>query len=432
MPKTDRGRGMRHVGAAMACALGALAGALAGGSIVMAQATPTATEPAPRAVDRAAAEADRLLAEAGSALDAARAWVRENVTSQNVDRLSAEAEHKATAWWTEALGRAHEQLHATLGTFKYHGGDAALPSAWSRLEPGAALPSHVVLLVHGLDEAGTIWNDLAPALAGAGYTPIKFNYRNDQAIAASADDLAAALEALRARGVERVSIVGHSMGGLVSRDVLTRDGLYGGDATGGGRFPSVDRLIMLGPPNQGAPLAPLRGVMEVRDQLTRWIVTEGNDPAVLLGFMLDGQGEAGTDLLPNSAFLQELNARPLPSGTAMTIVVGEIAPGTRERLAEAAASPLARRMLGDTHADALASIVRVASDTLGDGCVSTDGWKLDGVTDVVHVAADHRSMVRRIDALETARQWMGEAERSPPAIAVVLDRLGQTRGETTR
>ena len=51
----------------------------------------------------------------------------------------------------------------------------------------------VVMLVHGLDEPGGIWDQLAPALVADGHTVVRFEYANDQAIAISAGDLIEAL-----------------------------------------------------------------------------------------------------------------------------------------------------------------------------------------------------------------------------------------------
>ena len=54
------------------------------------------------------------------------------------------------------------------------------------------LPSQVVLLLHGLDEPGDVWSDVAAELDAAGHAVVRFNYRNDQHPTLSADDLYAA------------------------------------------------------------------------------------------------------------------------------------------------------------------------------------------------------------------------------------------------
>ena len=321
------------------------------------------------------------------------------------------------------MRQAHAELERSLGVFVYIPDGSG--ARWERVVPGAKLPSEAVLLIHGLDEGGTIWDDAAPALASAGHSPLRFNYRNDQPIALSSNALASALVEMRLGGVERVTLVGHSMGALVARDVLTRAEHYNSDPSGGDSRPRVARLIMLGPPNHGSPLAPLRGVMEIRDQFTRWIRSEGSDSGALLGFLADGRGEAANDLSPGSAFLRELNARPLPAGLPTTIVVGEIASDGKAELREALDTAFAKRVLGEDRAGALAGALRQAGDALGDGCVPASSALLEGVDDVVHVEADHRSMIKRLSVLDAARRALGRDAPPPPAIAVILERLGR-------
>ncbi|MFW5815821.1 MAG: alpha/beta hydrolase, partial [Wenzhouxiangella sp.] len=47
-----------------------------------------------------------------------------------------------------------------------------------------------LILLHGLDEPGGIWDEMAAAMAEAGLAAWEFRYPNDQAIARSADLLA--------------------------------------------------------------------------------------------------------------------------------------------------------------------------------------------------------------------------------------------------
>lgn len=377
-------------------------------------------------IDPIVDEADRLLGEAQSAIGAARTWMRTNISDARFARSKADAEAAVTSAWERALSLAEAELARSLGLWVYRPSptDASAASAWHRIDSGEPMPSHVVVLVHGLDDAGMLWDDAARALAAAGHTAVAFNYRNDQGIARSADDFASALGELRCAGVTDVSIVGHSMGGLIARDVLTRPAFYGGDAGASDALPRVRRLILLGPPNQGSPLAPLRGVMEVRDQFARWLRSDGSNVAAMLGFMVDGRGEAGDDLRPGSAFLVDLNARSLPPGLPITIIVGSLGDSCRKRIGETLATDFARRVLGD-EAARLSAALETAAHTLGDGCVPDSSTALPGVSDVVYIDADHRSMICRVEALEAAWRWVGKGRDVPPAIPVILDRLGE-------
>lgn len=224
-------------------------------------------------------------------------------------------------------------------------------------------PGHIsgafVLLIHGLDEPGDIWDDLAPALHEAGHAVARFEYPNDQAVADSGDELMSVLAALGEAGVPWIDIVGHSMGGLVSRDALTRPGA---DRSG---WAPVRNLVMVGTPHLGSALAPLRGVAELRDRFQRY--NEG-DATLLesLDFASDGGGQAGRDLTPGSAFLDDLNRRPHPPGVRLVCVVGRWAP---------------------EWADGARAV-----DALGDGVVAVESATLDGA-EIIEVRGNHRGML---------------------------------------
>lgn len=278
--------------------------------------------------------------------------------------------------------------------------------------PLAALPpgtAGAVVLVHGLDDPGWVWRDLAPALLAEGVTVLRFEYPDDQPIADSADLLAVDLAGLRDRGIERVSIVGHSMGGLVARDVLTRAAYYGGDGLGGERYPAVDRLVMLGTPNHGTPVARLRGVTEI---LSRVLSGKRSWRRSLDG----GAGEAARDVLPGSDFLRRLNDRPGPRHTEYTIVAGRMSPIGEDELQglvewiESAAEAAGYDASGAEH---LRGLVAAAVRGLGDGIVSIESARLDGVDDTVIVEANHLGMVVNVF----------ESESTPPAIPIVLERI---------
>lgn len=377
--------------------------------------------PAPAAkpestIDQALETADRLLARTGDAAQAARDWLRENVSREAIEGMSDEAVLAARARFDAALEGARQRHAESLGVFIYRGQDVKQP--WER--PGDSLPERVVVLIHGLDEGGTIWDEAAPAIHAEGFSVLRFNYPNDQPIARSSEALAESLRALRSKGARECDLIGHSMGGLLARDALTRAERDG--------FPAVPRLIMLGTPNHGAPLAPLRGVMEVRDQFVRWMKSDDKTCESILGFMADGQGEAGEDLVPGSAFLNDLNARALPSGVAITIVEGKAGADTRDGIISALDSPFIRRALGEEQARALKSNALGLFDDLGDGAVPARSAALEGVKDVVRVPADHRSMIRTLEPLDLARRALGKSSPTPPAIPIILDRLRREPG----
>lgn len=335
---------------------------------------------------------------------------------------------RVTGAYSRTLERARERLHGTLGVRLMVQGGAEGPALWVRPGEAGEVPSRLVLLVHGLDDPGSIWDEVAPALRSEGHSVARFDYANDQPIAASADELASALADLRAQGVERVDIVAHSMGGLVARDVLTRCEHYAGDTAGNDRLPRVDRMVTFGTPNAGAPLAHLRGVMEIRDQWERLATSDSFDAADLLGFIVDGGGEAGEDLLPGSAFLTELNSRPPPRPVEILTVEGRALPVGPADVRPVLEGVVARAVLGESGTRWVQGVVDAAASALGDGAVPADSVPLDGGSTPVALDADHRSMLRRVPAMSAIRGLFGEPDGPPPGVALLIEFLAPGTG----
>ncbi len=282
------------------------------------------------------------------------------------------------------------------------------------------VPERAVVLVHGLDAPPWQWRELAPALVDAGYEVLFFDYPDDGPIASGADRFAAELELLHDRGLAEIVIVAHSMGGLVSRDLLTRPRHYGGDGSGGERFPAVRQLIMLGTPNGGSAWARLRIVTELRDQAVR-LWQEG------LGYRgaeADGSGEAAQDLEPGSSFLRALNARPHPDGVKLTVIAGRfttietdrldsVLEEVRDLVGDTELPAWANRLLnGDDHREAAQEL----SDSVGDGVVTVQSARLTGAA--LHIVeADHMSMVVNL---------LPNSKTVPPSIPIVLEELAAT------
>jgi len=297
------------------------------------------------------------------------------------------------------------------------------PLVWQEISDpstvGTPLPAHIVLLVHGLDEPGTIFDELIPHLIERGVSVVRFEYPNDQAIALSGAALATARDGLASMGVKRISIIAHSMGGLVARDALTRPSVS--SAASG---PLVDRLIMLGTPNAGSHMAALQPLADVREQVVRRVQGTSREGTGLLGSTVDGRGEAGNDLRAGSEFLRELNAQPLPEGVKITTIAGTLTPSAAgEYLRNEAATKWAP-MLGPERAAALAEQAQAALATVGDGMVPASSTRIAGVDDHVELAADHRAMVKRWTLLVKLDELRGVVTPPAPAIPIILNRLG--------
>lgn len=393
--------------------------------------------PTPGPAQRAGAEVDR-------AMERLKVWLdRAEVSGKE----AASDAHAAAKRWLERTTRdllgdpnaeiVHGmQMARRLSEQTRADGEVVVHFEWTPVEPllearengtGKKLPARVVLMLHGLDEPGTGWDDLTPHLLRAGYDVIWFDYPNDGPIAKSADLVGEGLKRLHAAGVERIDIVGHSMGGLVGRDLLTRTEWYAGDGKGNDALPAVRRLIIMSAPNHGSVLAPLQPIAEAREQISRAMDDTQNPGAGLINSFADGAGEAATDLAPGSKFLTDLNARPLPKNVAITNIIAILLPEDEQKALVKQAGDLAAWMGVEPSSQVEHLIARLGT-CIGDGLVSAKSAELEGVTDTVRVRADHRSMVRAWHILPEPVSPPAPALTPPeqtPAVPVILERLAR-------
>lgn len=267
-----------------------------------------------------------------------------------------------------------------------------------------------VILVHGLDEPGKVWINLAPALLAAGFNVWIMTYPNDQPIEESAQFFFKEIISLKADGRKKVFIVSHSMGGLVSREMLTNPDLAYRQRVLDKDVPEVTHLIMVGTPNHGSELARFRIFTEFRDQLANLL----SDNFSLLRSVLDGAGEAGLDLLPGSRFLETLNSRPNPKHTEMLVIAGVMSTWDNDDI-EKFTEKVKNRLPDNTH-DAVSKIgdlLDAMAHGLGDGLVSVDSARLVDVPFRI-VQGTHLSIIRNIRM---------DSGRIPPAVPVILEYL---------
>jgi pimeloyl-ACP methyl ester carboxylesterase len=123
----------------------------------------------------------------------------------------------------------------------------------------------VLVFVHGLCMNDLQWNNYkdgrvlgghAQALSGLGYTPVYLRYNTGLHISENGQMLAGQMAQLVRRWpvkVEEISIVAHSMGGLVARSAVNCARQGAADVVG--NWPALlKHLVFLGTPHHGAPL----------------------------------------------------------------------------------------------------------------------------------------------------------------------------------
>lgn len=134
----------------------------------------------------------------------------------------------------------------------------------------------LVLFVHGLGETEHAWRLYGEASAGEGYaervasatgaTPLLVRYNSGLRVADNGTALSLLLTDLWHRWpeqVRRLDLVGHSMGGLVLRHAC-----HHAVQTGQPWVGAVRRMVYLGSPHRGAPLA--HRVDQLASRLSRW------------------------------------------------------------------------------------------------------------------------------------------------------------------
>jgi len=159
--------------------------------------------------------------------------------------------HPPAVGWLAALGAAFGDQLVSDERVRALSVPMALRHRGQPVDPSSSpAPSPtLVVFVHGLGNHESVWGQsYLDLVADHGATPLTVRYTTGQPIADSGAELAGVLAEVTALWpvrVDRIVLVGHSMGGLVIREAL---------ALGGPWRELVSDAITLGTPHSGAPL----------------------------------------------------------------------------------------------------------------------------------------------------------------------------------
>jgi pimeloyl-ACP methyl ester carboxylesterase len=273
------------------------------------------------------------------------------------------------------------------------------PLELTRKVLAAAIPqpnSKILLLVHGLCMNDLLWrrkgHDHGAALAlSDGFTPVYLHYNSGLHISTNGRAFAALIENLLQSWpvpVDELVIIGHSMGGLV-----TRSACHYGKVAGNVWLKYLRKVVFLGTPHHGAPLA--RG--------SKWVsVILGVSPYTAAFSRLGKiRSSSITDLRYGSLLDEDWQHRdlarstdvsravPLPDGVQCYTIGGSIAKR---------ASALSEKLLGDGLVPLHSALGQHADPSRNLSFPESHMW--------IGYGMNHMDLLDRREVYEQIHQWL--------------------------
>jgi pimeloyl-ACP methyl ester carboxylesterase len=262
-----------------------------------------------------------------------------------------------------------------------------------------ALPSYrandaqrpTVCLVHGINSSSGGYVHVTPLLEQAGYGIVVYDYPFNQRLDDSCAQFRRDLVAFRKEAGERRpwAILAHSMGALVARSYVERQGKTEDDVTS---------LILIAPVNQGAHVARVQPLYQTLSSL---LAINSKRTSQALAQLADGIGLAADDLLPGSVFLRQLNSGSRTPGVRYHILAGDrgLIPGEVRQQAQAQLENASRDkglfgVISRLATRDVSAILDELTDGSGDGCVAVERTRLPGVPDHITIHANHAELIR--------------------------------------
>lgn len=276
----------------------------------------------------------------------------------------------------------------------------------------AAGKRSAVVLVPGMLAGERSMVALRQRLAEASIPTALFRYDSNVGVEPAAARLAELLADTAARQPRmRITLVTHSMGGLVARRVLESADM---------KLDRVDRLIMIAPPNAGSSLAALDSA-EVKRTLSNLKFDQQrvliDDRAAQLLDNAIGQflGDAKPDLSPGSELLQRLDRLERNPRIRYSILAGTGGPipGWVRTVGQLLLAQ--QSFQRPEHADKLKAVFETANrdewiEGLGDGVVAIRSTRLSGVSDHRELDFAHNDISQSPDT-PAARRLVDEVMR---------------------
>lgn len=246
----------------------------------------------------------------------------------------------------------------------------------------------VVVVIHGYNSCPERNHAMADAIRAAGFPCGMFSYPNDYTIVTSAQLLSSELRRFHQQHPERrIVLVCHSMGGMVAR-ACVEDSLYDPG--------NIARLIMIAPPTRGTAIAHFAVGTDVWEH---WLARrEGGPWRRIRDSIIDGLGEAADELVPESPFLTDLNARSRNPHIEYTVILGTGASMTEAEMDWIRESVIAKLTQvpgakpGVERLEALLGDMDELVEGKGDGVVAVARGRLDGVSDTLILPFGHLSV----------------------------------------
>ncbi|HEX6018309.1 MAG TPA: alpha/beta hydrolase [Burkholderiaceae bacterium] len=334
----------------------------------------------------------------GGSAEALLGWLGPALTSHGARELPHAEREAVLAALNGVLGdhlAATDNPLAISMAFRHAGHALVLDRFAMRQRLPAATPKLLVLL-HGLCMNDLQWqragHDHGEALArDLGYTPVYLHYNSGLSVSTNGRILAPLMERLLDAWpvpIERLALLGHSMGGLVARSALHHSALI---QRGGLRWPArTDTLVCLGTPHQGAPLEQmghgvdlLLGAMPYAAPLARLSKLRSagvND--MRLGNIVSGRPRDGDTLQGEPV--------ELPSGPRCFAIAGSLG---------AASTSIKGKLLGD-------GLVPVSS-ALGRHTAADRHLEFAADRQAVVYDTGHLDLLSSAEVFALLRQWLG-------------------------